>query len=103
MLILLTYQYICIHKQHLMLIIFKYYKLNMMMWAEHYHRLESLSLLSAQWPGASLEHWRQIFFAGVFDKQVGMLFAARRNEDGNVHRRDGGSKTVTKNMCAGFF
>jgi len=45
----------------------------------------------------------QIFFGGVFDKRVGMLFAARRNEDGNVHRRDGVSKTVTKNMRAGFF
>lgn len=32
-----------------------------------------------------------------------MLFAARRNEDGNVHRRDGVSKTVTKIMCDGFF
>ena len=32
-----------------------------------------------------------------------MLFAARRNEDGNVHRRDGVSKTVTKNMWAGLF
>jgi hypothetical protein len=32
-----------------------------------------------------------------------MLFAARRNEDGNVHRRDGVLKTVTKNMRTGFF
>ncbi len=48
------------------------------------------------------EHW-QIFFGGVFDKRAGMLFAARRNEDGNVHRRDGVSKTVTKNMRVGFF
>ena len=45
----------------------------------------------------------QIFFGGVFDKRAGMLFAARRNEDGNVHRRDGVSKTVTKNMWGGFF
>ena len=40
---------------------------------------------------------------GVFDRWVRMLFAARRNEDGNVHRRDGVSKTVTKNMWAGLF
>ena len=66
----------------------------------------------------------QIFLGGVFDKRAGMLFAARRNEDGNVHRRDdpvkyvvinyisdlyvefhraGLSKTVTKNMWGGFF
>ena len=43
------------------------------------------------------------FFGEVFDKRAGMLFAARRNEDGNVHRRDGVSKTVTKNMWAGLF
>jgi len=51
----------------------------------------------------NLKECRQIFFGGVFDKRVGMLFAARRNEDGNVHRRDGVSKTVTKNMREGFF
>ncbi|MBN2215674.1 MAG: hypothetical protein JW723_15705 [Bacteroidales bacterium] len=32
-----------------------------------------------------------------------MLFAARRNEVGNVHRRDGVSKTVTKIMWVGLF
>ena len=74
-----------------------------MMWAEHIHRLESLSLLSAQWQRFSLERCGQIFFGGVFDKRVGMLFAARRNEDGNVHRRRRVSKTVTKNMWEGFF
>jgi len=84
------------------------YKIIMMIWAEHCHRLESLPLLSAQWQGPSLERWRQIFFGGVFDKRVRMLFAARSpefisGEDGNVHRRDGVSKTVTKNMWVGFF
>ena len=91
------------------------------MWAEHCHRLEPLTLLSAHWQMPSLEHGWQIFFThteyifskvfvsslrsvgpafgginSVFDKRVGMLFAARRNEDGNpdlksgqvVHRRD---------------
>jgi hypothetical protein len=46
---------------------------------------------------------KQIFFGGVFEKSVRMLFAARRNEEGNVHRREGVSKTVIKNMCVGFF
>ncbi|MBN2572555.1 MAG: hypothetical protein JXA68_10540, partial [Ignavibacteriales bacterium] len=32
-----------------------------------------------------------------------MLFADRRYEDGNVHRRVGVSKTVTKNVWVGFF
>jgi len=36
--------------------------------------------------------WWQVFFGGVFDKRVGMLFAARRNEDGNVHSRVGSQK-----------
>jgi hypothetical protein len=44
-----------------------------------------------------------VFFGGVFDRRVGMLFSARRNEDGNVHRRDGVSKTVTKNTSDGIF
>jgi hypothetical protein len=44
----------------------------------------------------------QIFFGEVFDKRVRMLFAARRYEDGNVHRRERVSKTVTKNMWEGF-
>jgi len=35
--------------------------------------------------------------------RVRLLFAARRNEDGNVHRREGVSKTVTKNMWVVFF
>jgi hypothetical protein len=74
-----------------------------MMWAKKYHRLEPLTLLSSQWQRPSLERCGQIFFGGVFDKRVRMLFAARRNEDGNVHRRDGVSKTVTKNMWDGFF
>jgi hypothetical protein len=32
-----------------------------------------------------------------------MLFIARRNEEGNVHRSHGVSKTVIKNMWFGFF
>jgi len=75
----------------------------MMIWAEHCHKLEPLPLLSAQWHCRSLERGWQIFLGGVFDLRVWMLFAARRNEDGNVHRRDGVSKTVTKNMWGGFF
>jgi hypothetical protein len=79
----------------------------MVMWAEHCYRLESLILLSAQWQCRLLECGWQIFFGGVFDKRVGMLFAARSpeitsGEDGNVHRR-GDSKTVTKNIWEGFF
>lgn len=73
------------------------------MWTEYSRKLESLPLLSAQWHCLSLECGWRVFFGGVFDKRVGMLFAARRNEDGNVHRRDGVSKTVTKNMWVGFF
>jgi hypothetical protein len=63
--------------------------------------------LSAQWQRPSVERGWQVFFGGVFDLRVGMLFAARSpdissGEDGNVHRRDGVSKTVTKNMWVGF-
>jgi len=74
-----------------------------MMWAEQYRRLEPLTLLSAQWQLSSLECGGQILFGRVFEKRVGMLFAASRNEDGNVHRRDRVSKTVTKNMWDGHF
>ncbi len=80
----------------------------MMMWAEHCHRLEPLTLLSAQLQLTLLECGWQMFFGGVFDKRVGILFAAcspgiSLGEDGNVYRWDGVSKTVTKNMWGGFF
>ncbi len=73
------------------------------MWAAQYLWLEPLRLLSAHWHGRWLEYGWQVFFGGVFDRRVGMLFSARRNEDGNVHRRDGVSKTVTKNTSDGIF
>jgi len=73
------------------------------MWAEYSLRLELLMLMSTQCHRCLIERGWQIFFGGVFDKRVSMLFAARRNEDGNVHRRDGVSKTVTKNMRVGLF
>jgi len=97
----------------------------MIMWAVHCHRLEPLTLLPAQWHLFLSGQGGQIFFGGVFDKRAGMLFAARRNEDGNVHRRVATvkyvvinlypsglyvrfhrarlSKTMTKNMRVGFF
>ncbi len=73
------------------------------MWAEHNVSTKLLTFLSTQWQLHLLERCGQLFFGGIFDNCVGMLFGARRNEDGNVHRRDGVSKTVTKNMWAGSF
>ena len=60
--------------------------------AAHYKRLELPLLLSAQWCRRLLECGGRIFFGGVFDKRAGMLFAARKYEDGNVHGRGGGRK-----------
>ena len=73
------------------------------MWAAHYKRLELWGLLSAQWCRRLLECGGKIFFGGVFDKRAGMLFAARKYEDGNVHGRAGVSKTVIKNIAGWFF
>ena len=74
----------------------------MLMWAEHNVSTKLLTFPSAQWYRGSLEQCWRIFFGGVFDKRDGMLFAARRHEDSNVHRR-GDSKTMTKNIGVGSF
>ncbi|MBN1969867.1 MAG: hypothetical protein JW870_10910, partial [Candidatus Delongbacteria bacterium] len=74
-----------------------------MMWAEHCQILEPPLLLSAQWHYRFLERGWQIFFGGVFDKRVGMLFPTNLRFARDVHRRDRVSKTVTKNIWVSFF
>ena len=72
-----------------------------MIWAEHYHRLEPPTLLSAQRHYSSLERGWQIVFGGVFEKRAWMLFPTKLCFVRDVHRRDGISKTVTKNIPRG--